>query len=104
MSYTTQYYLPSGKQRSRRWHSPTNYQLNCRQKNPAPPQLCFTLLLLQALQVRPTPKPSFLLLEVDSPTLPGCLAQMVETRGSRPSFDGTTELPLFSADDGDIGV
>jgi hypothetical protein len=30
-------------------------------------------------------------------------AQMVETRGSRPSFDGSVELPSFGPDDGDLG-
>lgn len=53
--------------------------------------------------MRPTPKPSFLLLEVGLAALPGLLLQMVETRGNRPSFDGTSELDSFSVDVGDLG-
>ncbi|KAJ5690329.1 hypothetical protein N7462_004721 [Penicillium macrosclerotiorum] len=53
--------------------------------------------------MRPIPKPSFLLLEVDSPTRSIAAPQMVETRGSRPSFDEASGLPSFPTDDGDFG-
>jgi hypothetical protein len=55
--------------------------------------------------MRPTPKPSFLLSEVDTPTPGRRFVQMVETRGARPSFDGqeTSDFPPFPSDGGDIG-
>ncbi|KAJ5705680.1 hypothetical protein N7455_004835 [Penicillium solitum] len=54
--------------------------------------------------MRPTPKPSFLLSEVDTPTLGRRFVQMVETRGARPSFDGqeASDFPPFPSDGGDI--
>ncbi|KAJ5412874.1 hypothetical protein N7465_005179 [Penicillium sp. CMV-2018d] len=54
--------------------------------------------------MRPTPKPSFLLSEVDTPTPGRRFVQMVETRGARPSFDGqeTSDFPPFPSDGGDI--
>ena len=54
--------------------------------------------------MRPTPKPSFLLSEVDTPTQQR-LVQMVETRGARPSFDGqeTSDFPPFPSEEGDLG-
>lgn len=55
--------------------------------------------------MRPIPKPSFLLSEVDTPTPGRRFVQMVETRGARPSFDGqeTSDFPPFPSDEGDIG-
>lgn len=73
----------------------------CRQKNPAPPEHSFTLEKPYSCAL--SLSPHFCSWKLGCPTLPNLLAQMVETRGNRPSLDGTAELPSFSVDDGDIG-
>ncbi|CAG8332024.1 unnamed protein product [Penicillium salamii] len=55
----------------------------------------------QALQMRPTPKPSFLLSEVDTPTQQR--VQMADTQGS-PSFNGeAAAFPPFPPQETDLG-